>query len=179
MLTDGLEWCGLLLCIYQLFGLSFWRHPFTAEEHWWGSDAMLHVSKSDKTNSSTSWMTWEWVHFKSVILGWTIPLIGVLYGLLLTSVCSLRSSSPDVRSECWVFENIACYLCPVGCLWSVKPNPSLIWLIRIEPSVSVSCAITTEIKFTQKNRWSDQIWRNAQVLFFHGQETERNSSWKN
>ncbi len=38
MLTDGLEWCGLLWCFYQLFGLSFWRHPFTAEDpllrHW-------------------------------------------------------------------------------------------------------------------------------------------------
>ncbi len=38
MLTDGLEWCGLLFCFYQLFGLSFWRHPFTAEHpllrHW-------------------------------------------------------------------------------------------------------------------------------------------------
>ncbi len=31
-LTDGLEWCGLLWCFYQLFGLSFWRHPFTAED---------------------------------------------------------------------------------------------------------------------------------------------------
>ncbi len=30
-LTDGLEWCGLLWCFYQLFGLLFWRHPFTAE----------------------------------------------------------------------------------------------------------------------------------------------------
>ncbi len=28
---------------YQLFGLSFWRHPFT---HWWASDAMLHFWKS-------------------------------------------------------------------------------------------------------------------------------------
>ncbi len=26
-----LEWCGVLWCFYQLFGLSFWRHPFTAE----------------------------------------------------------------------------------------------------------------------------------------------------
>ncbi len=38
MLIDGLEWCGLLWCFYQLFGLSFWRHPFTAEHpllrHW-------------------------------------------------------------------------------------------------------------------------------------------------
>ncbi len=33
MLTDGLEWItfGLLWCFYQLFGHSFWRHPFTAE----------------------------------------------------------------------------------------------------------------------------------------------------
>ncbi len=39
MLTDVLEWCGLLWCFYQLFGLSFWRHPFTAEHplvrKWW------------------------------------------------------------------------------------------------------------------------------------------------
>ncbi len=31
-------WCGLSWCFYQLFGLSFWRHPFTAEHpllrHW-------------------------------------------------------------------------------------------------------------------------------------------------
>ncbi len=28
----GVVWitCGLLWCFYQLFGLSFWRHPFTA-----------------------------------------------------------------------------------------------------------------------------------------------------
>ncbi len=25
--------CGWLWCFYQLFGLSFWRHPFTAEDH--------------------------------------------------------------------------------------------------------------------------------------------------
>ncbi len=31
-LTDGLEWCGLLWCLNQLFGLPFWRHPFTAED---------------------------------------------------------------------------------------------------------------------------------------------------
>ncbi len=31
-LIDKLEWCGLLWCFHQLFGLSFWRHPFTAED---------------------------------------------------------------------------------------------------------------------------------------------------
>ncbi len=30
----GVMWitCRLLWCFYQLFGLSFWRHPFTAED---------------------------------------------------------------------------------------------------------------------------------------------------
>ncbi len=36
MLIDGLEWCGVLVgyrdVFNQLFGLSFWRHPFTAED---------------------------------------------------------------------------------------------------------------------------------------------------
>ncbi len=37
----GVMWitCGSLWCFYQLFGLSFWRHPFTAEDplvsKWW------------------------------------------------------------------------------------------------------------------------------------------------
>ncbi len=29
---DGLEWCVLLWSFYQLFGLLFWRYPFTAED---------------------------------------------------------------------------------------------------------------------------------------------------
>ncbi len=30
---DGLKTaCGLLWCFYQLFGFSFWQHPFTAED---------------------------------------------------------------------------------------------------------------------------------------------------
>ncbi len=39
----GVVWitCGLLWCFYQLFGLSFWRHPFTAEHplvsRWWNA----------------------------------------------------------------------------------------------------------------------------------------------
>ncbi len=39
----GVVWitCGLLWCFYQLFGLSFWRHPFTAEHpllsKWWNA----------------------------------------------------------------------------------------------------------------------------------------------
>ncbi len=36
MVIDGLEWRGLPVdycdIFYQLFGLSFWRHPFTVED---------------------------------------------------------------------------------------------------------------------------------------------------
>ncbi len=44
----GVVWitCGLLWCFYQLFGLSFWRHPFTAEHpllRQWCSDTFLQI----------------------------------------------------------------------------------------------------------------------------------------
>ncbi len=55
--------CGLLWCFYQLFGLSFWRHPFTAEDHCWANYVMLHFSKSDE-DSHTSWMAF-WTKFWS------------------------------------------------------------------------------------------------------------------
>ncbi len=72
----GVVWitCGLLWCFYQLFGLSFWRHPFTAEDPML-SDVMLHFSKSDEeTNSSTSWMAWGGVHFQHIYYSfvWTL-----------------------------------------------------------------------------------------------------------
>ncbi len=44
----GVVWitCGLLWCFYQLFELSFWRHPFTAEHplmrHWWNNTSLLY-----------------------------------------------------------------------------------------------------------------------------------------
>ncbi len=45
-LWTGVVWitCRLLWCFYQLFGFSFWRHPFTVL-HWWASDVMLNISK--------------------------------------------------------------------------------------------------------------------------------------
>ncbi len=61
----GVVWvtCGLLWCFYQLFGLSFWRHPFTAEHPLvskWCNATYLQISK---TNSSTSWIAWGRVNF--------------------------------------------------------------------------------------------------------------------
>ncbi len=75
-LIDGLEWCGLLWCFYQLFGLSFWRHPFTAEDSLvktWCNAKFLQICSNEETNSSTSHMAWGRIHFQQ-IFGWTIPL---------------------------------------------------------------------------------------------------------
>ncbi len=65
--TDGLQWCVLLV---DSFGLSFWRHPLTAEDPLLSKSCnatFLQTSSDEETNSSTSWMTWgncsENVHF--------------------------------------------------------------------------------------------------------------------
>ncbi len=58
----GVVWttCGLLWCFYQRFGLSFWRHPFTAEDPLvskWRNATFLQICSDEETNSSTSQMT--------------------------------------------------------------------------------------------------------------------------
>ncbi len=51
----GVVWitCGLLWCFYQLFGLSFWRHPFTAEDPLvskWRNTKFLKICSNEETN---------------------------------------------------------------------------------------------------------------------------------
>ncbi len=62
---DGLEWCVLLWCFYQLFGLSFWRHPFTAEHplrRHWCRDTFLQIWWRNKL----TWMAWRWVNVQQI-----------------------------------------------------------------------------------------------------------------
>ncbi len=86
MLTDGLEWCGLLVdyCdvfISCLYSHSFWRYPFTAEDPLvskWYNAKFLQICFDEETNSSTLWMAWGWVNVElNFIFGWTIPLTKV------------------------------------------------------------------------------------------------------
>ncbi len=69
---------GLLWCFYQLFELSFWRHPFTADDllvSKWCKATFLQICSDEETNSSTSWMAWGWVNFWHIFnFGWTIPI---------------------------------------------------------------------------------------------------------
>ncbi len=74
------SWCGLLVIIvrfYQLFELSFWRHPFTAEDPLvskWRNAKFLQICSDEETNSS--WLAWVWVNIQQIFMfGWTIPYI--------------------------------------------------------------------------------------------------------
>ncbi len=69
--------CGLW-CFY-LFGLSFWRHPFTAEDplvsKWCNANFLQNVLIRKQT--STSWT--DWVNSQKIyIFGWTIPLVWLI-----------------------------------------------------------------------------------------------------
>ncbi len=78
LFTSQLMVCKLLWCFYLLFGLSFWRHPFTAVDPFvnkWRNAKFLQICSDEETDSSTSWMAWGWVLFQQIFFfGWTIPL---------------------------------------------------------------------------------------------------------
>ncbi len=60
-------------CDYELFGLSFWWHPFTAADTLvskWCNAKFLQICSDEETNSSTSWMAWGWVNFKHISIFW-------------------------------------------------------------------------------------------------------------
>ncbi len=71
----GVMWitCGLLLFFYQLFGLSFWWHPFTEEDIFvskWCNAKFLQICSDEETSSSTSWMPeGEYIFIKFSFLG--------------------------------------------------------------------------------------------------------------
>ncbi len=93
--------CGLLWCFYQLFGLSFWRHPFTAEDPLvskWCNATFLQIFSVEETKSSASWMAWGWVHFSYCSFiscnKHTIQEVGLLMLLLHNVVSVIVLSSP-------------------------------------------------------------------------------------
>ncbi len=83
MLIDGLEWCGLLWWFYQLFGLSFWRHPFTAEHPL--------VSKWCNVTFLQIWCRNKLIY----ILGGPRAGPDLRTGILGTCLCSLVQGGPN------------------------------------------------------------------------------------
>ncbi len=72
----GVVWitCRLLWCFYQLFGLSFWRHPFTADDpllNKWCNATFLQIGLLKKQ----TYLHLGWPEDEDIfIFGWTIPL---------------------------------------------------------------------------------------------------------
>ncbi len=67
----GVVWitCGSLWWFYQLFGLLFQRHPFTAEDSLVSKQCnakFLQTFSDEETNFSTSWMTYRWIDFQKI-----------------------------------------------------------------------------------------------------------------
>ncbi len=78
----GVVWITCLLwCFYQLFGLSFWRHPFTAEDPLvskWCNAEFINICSDKETNVSTTHLgrpEGKYIFSKIVVFGWTIALL--------------------------------------------------------------------------------------------------------
>ncbi len=86
--------CGLLCCFYHLFGLSFWRHPFTAEDplvsKWCNVEFLQICSDEETTRWTVPLICWK-VLFDSLFYSWLYPFILVsqnkLYRMPHASVC--------------------------------------------------------------------------------------------
>ncbi len=81
--------CRLLQCFYQLFGLSFWRHPFTAEDplvskRW--NATFLQICSHEETNSSTSWMSWGWVNDQQMYFFWVNSSFKLVFSLIKSNL---------------------------------------------------------------------------------------------
>ncbi len=96
----GVVWitCGLLWCFYQLFGLSFWRHPFTAEHplmRHWCRDTFLQIWWR-KTHLHLEWSEGEYnFRFVSYCLYGSIRFKWCLATILKKQTCSFCRWSND------------------------------------------------------------------------------------
>ncbi len=71
----GVVWitCGLLWCFYQMFGLSFWRHPFTAEDplvsKWCNYNFSKSILMKKQTHLYLGWSEGEYIFRKCSLSG--------------------------------------------------------------------------------------------------------------
>ncbi len=81
MLTDGLEWCGLLVDYCDVFISCLDSHSDGTHSlqrmHWWASDGILHFFKSVSMNKQTylhlGWPEGEYI-FQHIFIFQSIPL---------------------------------------------------------------------------------------------------------
>ncbi len=85
--------------VYQLFGLSFWRHPFTAEHpllrQWWNDTFLKNIQMKKQTH--ISWMVCGWINVKKcLVFRWTITLRTVFHLPLCFSLFIKRTNSRKI-----------------------------------------------------------------------------------
>ncbi len=110
-LIDGQLWwcCGLLWCIYEL--LSFWWHPFTAEdplESKWCNATFLQICSNKETSSSTPRTNWGWVNVQQMFI----------FGVTISLFCSFiqLTASTVSRGFCLVWK-LSFYVATSQSLW--------------------------------------------------------------
>ncbi len=108
----GVVWitCGLLWCFYQLFGLSFWRHPFTAEHpllrQWWNAtflqiwwrNKLIYILDGLRMSTFSLWVNYSFKHKSHWML------------LDLYLIIRIMTVNPELQSvlvTCcmWIFSN--------------------------------------------------------------------------
>ncbi len=129
-LIDGLEWCGLLWCFYQLFGLLFWRHPFTAEHpllrQWcnvtflqiWWRHKLIYVLDDLREGEYIFNNFHVWVNYSLKSSGVTEIVINVAYA----SGCIAKYFSPifqrinKIYRNCWSKQQQLTYFPQLTCI---------------------------------------------------------------
>ncbi len=101
MLTDGLEWCGLLVDYCDVFISCLDSHSDGTHSlqsiHCWDTDAETHFSKSDEeTNSSWSWIDWGWAQMQQMFIFW------VNYAFNCVFICFVLHSGLCFIMEGWI-----------------------------------------------------------------------------
>ncbi len=74
-----MDWSGVDYCddFNQLFGLSFWRHPFTAEDPLvtkWCNATFLQTCSDEQTHLHLGWPEGEYIINKYIFFDETTPL---------------------------------------------------------------------------------------------------------
>ncbi len=107
----GVLWitCGLLWCFYQLFGLSFWRHPFTAEDplmsKWCNAKLKLKNSSTfldglRVSKCSSNFHFWVNYSFKFYIILSNLTLLDLMLNkMMYIKTNKTRSRAYDINEQ--------------------------------------------------------------------------------
>ncbi len=101
---SGVHYLWIIVMFYQLFGPSFWRHPFTAEDPLVSKlcNAKFQQNFScEETHSSTSWMPCGWVNFQRTFefWGWIITSIDYISIIFLFFHLRTLGSTPEGQHQ--------------------------------------------------------------------------------